>query len=417
MIEGILTFQFVLNQKVTGEVIPEFQAVQLLFNNKDFTEQHYSELITQTDIFSIFYNHTTSVHDLAGGFSNFYTGRLKETPYQVISFFKQLPNESQYLTISIFSLTDEIEVYEELIKNMGKRLDYIFETLEKAKESNQISILTNINKSLRNELKFTSFQVERLSNLDKIQKVALIFNSYERLTILETLRNSPRSKRQIKEILERVKENPNIDILLEPFLELNLIRRDWIKGKRDKHTGMIKNQGEYLFLVKDIILARVPNLGLIEYLKSSNPELAEKYEEKVVEYFSSYDPNTQDIEETKKIASLLLNPDIYDNIVLLKTKYYPTDKIPNIFSEFADVDEILDDLKKLNIITEITDKKGRTWILLLTDLKPIIYFPEFLLLNIRKAYKTEEKEEKIPLEVAKKAFELLEIAYPEKIEF
>ena len=66
MIKAILTFQFVLNQKSTGEVIPEFKVVQLLFNNKEFNEENYSELVTQNDIFSIFYNHTTSVHELTG---------------------------------------------------------------------------------------------------------------------------------------------------------------------------------------------------------------------------------------------------------------------------------------------------------------------------------------------------------------
>lgn len=417
MLESILTFQFILNQKPSGEVEPEFQPIILLFNNDQFSDTNYSDLISKSDIFSIFYHHTTGIHEIRGSFSNFYMGRLKEHPYQVYSYFKQVENETQFVTILIFSLTDDIEIFEEIIKKMAARLDYLYESLEKARTVNQVSLISNINNALEKELKFVNFQIERLFNLDKIQKAALIFNNPERLTILNNLREAPKSKKEMREILEQIKENPNLDLLLEPFLELNLIKRDWIKGERDKKTGIIKDQGECLFLTKDIILVRVPNSNLINYLKENESELYPKYMEKVIEFFSPYDPTNQPAEETKKLASILLNPDLYDNLVLMRNKFYPSDKIPNIFSEFVNVSEILDDLKDFNIITEITDKTGRNWIFLLTDIKPIIFFPEFLLLKIRDAYKTSEHKFKISNEMAKKALELLETAYPEKIEF
>jgi hypothetical protein len=177
----------------------------------------------------------------------------------------------------------------------------------------------------------------------------------------------------------------------------------------------VSNQGEYLFLTKDIELLRVPNYELLNHLKQMKHELYNKYETQVVEFFSNYEPKNQTIEQRKKISSLLLNPDIYDLFAMLKNKFYPRDKIPNIFSEFADIDIILDDLIQQNIITEIKDQKGKEWLFLLTDIEPIIFFPEYLLDNIKKAYHNEESSKKIPFEVAKLALELLEIAYPEKI--
>jgi hypothetical protein len=76
-------------------------------------------------------------------------------------------------------------------------------------------------------------------------------------------------------------------------------------------------------------------------------------------------------------------------------------------------------LKKLNIITEIKDENKRSWILLLTNIQPITIFPEFLLPKIREAYRNEEEEEdgKITFEIARKALNLLEISYPEKVTF
>lgn len=417
MIQGILTFQFKINQKETGEIEPEFEPIQLEFRDETYNEDNYSKLIAENDIFATFYQHTTGLFGVKYSYSNFYTGRLKETPYQVISYFKQSADGSQFLAISIFELDDEIEIFEDLIKEMGNRLDKIFDKLTRAKSSKQLSLISNINIRLKNEVKFTIFQVDRLSNLDKLQKVSLIYNSVERVKILEILRDRPISKRELKDILEQFKSTPNVDILLRPFLELNLIRRDWIKGEKDKKTGEIKHQGEYLFLVKDILMARIPNENLLNHFKETKNELLPEYKQKVIDFFSNYDPYTQPIEEIRKLASIMLNPDIYDFFVLMRHNHYPLDKIPKIFSEFAVTEILLDDLKDLNIITEIKDDKKRSWILLLTDIKPLIIFPEYLLPKIREAFKNQDTDGAITYEIAKKALTLLEITYPEKVTF
>ena len=417
MIQGILTFQFKINQKETGEIEPEFEPIQLEFRDETYNEDNYSKLIAENDIFATFYQHTTGLFGVKYSYSNFYTGRLKETPYQVISYFKQSADGSQFLAISIFELDDEIEIFEDLIKEMGNRLDKIFDKLTRAKSSKQLSLISNINIRLKNEVKFTIFQVDRLSNLDKLQKVSLIYNSIERVKILEILRDRPISKRELKDILEQFKSTPNVDILLRPFLELNLIRRDWIKGEKDKKTGEIKHQGEYLFLVKDILMARIPNENLLNHFKETKNELLPVYKQKIIDFFSNYDPYTQPIEEIRKLASIMLNPDIYDFFVLMRHNHYPLDKIPKIFSEFAVTEILLDDLKDLNIITEIKDDKKRSWILLLTDIKPLIIFPEYLLPKIREAFKNKDTDGAITYEIAKKALTLLEITYPEKVTF
>ena len=417
MIQGILTFQFKINQKETGEIEPEFDPIQLIFREEKFDEDNFSELIVENDIFAIFYQHTTGLFGVKYSYSNFYEGRLKETPYQVVSYFKQVADGTQYLAISIFELDDEIAIFEDLIKDMGNRLDSIFDKLTRARNSKQLSLIENINIRLKNEIKFTIFQVDRLTNLDKLQKVALIYNSDERLKILEILREYPISKKEMKSILEKITSTVNVDILLQPFLELNIIRRDWIKGEKDRKTGEVSHQGEYLFLIKDINFARIPNENLLNHFKETKNELLPRYKQKVIDFFATYDPYTQPIEETKKLASILLNPDVYDFFVLMKHNHYPMDKIPKIFSEFAVTEILLDDLKDLNIITEVLDENDRKWICLLTDIKPLIVFPEYLLPKIRAAYKNQDTDGAITYEIAKKALSLLEITYPEKVKF
>ena len=419
MIQGILTFQFVLNQKESGEIEPEFRPIQIVFRDDEeyFTKENYSELIAENDLFATFYQHTTGIIAATKATSNFSTGRLKETPYQVFSYFRQEPDGSQFLSISIFELDDEIELFEELVHDLAKRLDVIFPTLIRAQNSRQISLISNINIRLANELKFTIFQIERLSRLDKLQKIALIFNTEERVKILDILREKPIAKEELKRILEKIKPTINIDILLRPFFELNIIRRDWSRGEKDKKTGIIRNQGEYLFLVKDVLLSRVPNENLLNHLKETRNNLYEKYRQKVIEFFNTYDPYTELQEETKKLASILLNPDIYDFFALMRHNFYPLDKIPKIFSDFAVTEILLDNLKNLKVITEIKDDEDREWILLLTDIRPLVIFPEYLLPFIRKKFKGFDEVDKISFEIAKKALDLLEITYPDQLEF
>ena len=418
MIQGILTFQFNLNQnETTGEINPEFSPIQLVFSNKKFNENNFSGLIVENDIFANFYQHTVGIFSMKYGFSNYYTGHLKDTPYQVSSYFKQLADGTQYLTISLFELDDELELFEDLIKDMGKRLDTIYDKLTKASNTRQLDLISNVNIRLKNELKYTIFQIERLSQLDKLQKVSLIYNSDERLKILEFLREKPLAKNEIKTTIENLKPSANIDILLRPFLELNLVRRDWIKGEKDKKTGVIANQGEYVFLVKDIMFARVPNENLLKHFKETDNDLLPLFKQKSLDFFNNYDPYEEPIENTKKLASILLNPDVYDFFILMRSNHYPLDKIPKIFSEFAVTEILLDNLKKLNVITEIKDKNKRSWICLLTDIKPLTIFPEYLLPKIREAFKREDEEGKITYEIAKKALSLLEVSFPEKVTF
>ncbi|TFF97303.1 MAG: hypothetical protein EU547_04705 [Promethearchaeota archaeon] len=431
MIQSIIAFSFNLNPEESGRINPEFEPIQLQFNeDSEYSENNYEKLLDTNDIFGTFYQQITGLYQDKEEFSNLYVGNLKKTPYQIISYFKQVSDGSQYLTISVFDLDDEVELFKEIIGDMATRLDDIYEKLSFAKSQNDLEKITNLNIRLKNEIKFAIFQIDRLSNLDKIQKVALIYNSKLRLKILEILRKYPISRDKLKTDLQKIDPQVNLDILLRPLVELNIVKRDWIKGERDKKTGKIQGRGEYLFLVKDIMLARVPRQKILDRLEEASPQLYEPYKRKVDKFFAEYDPFKESMEDKIEIASMLLNPDIYDFFLLMQNQYYPVKKIPKIFSEFAVTEVLIENLKELGILTVIEDvaieykgkeegeseeeeeEEGEDWLLLLTDIKPITIFPEYLLRNIREAYKFT-----INYQVAKKAYDILETSYNEQIEF
>ncbi|MFW9971856.1 MAG: hypothetical protein ACFFDF_16835, partial [Candidatus Odinarchaeota archaeon] len=407
MIQGILSFRILHDQDKTGEIKPIFSPIQLIFREDQFDEENFSKLIVESDILAIRCFHTVGLSGIKYRFSNFCQVRLKETPYQVVSYFKQVADGTQYLAISIFELDDEIKIFEDLIKDMGNRLDVIFDKLTRARNSKQRSLIENINIRLKNEFKYTIFQIDRLSNLDNLQKVALIYNSAERLKILDTLRERPISKDEMKKILEKVSLIPNINLLLQPFLELNIIKEEWIPGEKNKKTGEIRGQGIFLFLKQDIFLARAPNYDLLNHFKETKHELYPIYQQKTADLFKDYDPFTQSIEDTQKLASMLLNPDIYDFFILLRHTHYRKDKIPKIFSEFAVTEILLENLMKFNVISEIQDNNDHSWIVLLTDIRSIFFPPYNYIQQVKKALRA-DPDAKISYDVAMKALTVLE---------
>ncbi len=413
MLQAIISFQFELNQTEEGDIEPEFIPIQLLFFNSKFDKTGYSTLIDISDIYGIFYQHSAGSIEVSKEYGNFLLINLKKTPYKAWSYFMQEMGGAQTITILIFELDDELELFEDLVKQMGRKLETFYKDLVRANKTKRLSAIEEANNKISNQLKLTQFHIDRLSNLDKLQKVGLIYKSKERVEILESLRERPHSKIELKKKIELINRNANIDILLEPFIELSLIRRDWIKGdERDKQFGRFKNQGEFLFLVKDIILARVPNEHIIKLLTESENKLFYEYRKKIRKFIQMYQPFNQKMEETKKLANMLLNPDAYDFFNLMKTAYYPLDKIPKILSDWADKEAILNELEELNIITTIQGKKKKDWVVLFNDIKPLIFFPEYMLPRIRRKYKLKE----ITLEVAKKAYDLMEVTFVERIE-
>lgn len=231
VIKGILTFQFELNQSKAGDIEPNFSPIQLAFTDKNFTVKNYKDLLTENDTFSIFYQHTAGSVETHSKYLDIYLGRLKETPYQVISFFKPIGDISHFLAISIFEFDDELEIFKETIENMTNKLDSLFNDLIRARNSRKMSLITNVNKQILNEIKFAIFHVERLTDLDKLQKIGLIYKSKERIEILNLLREYPRSRIELKKELRKKFPGINLDVMLEPFINLNLVRRDWIKGE------------------------------------------------------------------------------------------------------------------------------------------------------------------------------------------
>jgi len=420
MVITITIFQFELNQDETGDIEPEFKNLVSEMPETD-KKINLNDLITENDKYRLFYNHTTGLDFKRRErmIKNFILGRLKETPYKVLSYYHHEVDETQYLILALFALDEEIELYEGVFYLMCEKLGKIFNKL--AKSSKTAQILREIETEMLNQVKFALFQIERLTNLTKIQKIALIFSSYERRLTLKLLKEGPISRVKLRSLINRVKKNPNMDIILNPFLEMNLIRRDWARGIHSKDTGKVHGEGEYIFLLKDISLIRVPPRELIAEMKKH--EISKYYFDEINEFYSTYDPFHDLYKESEKLAKIILDPDIFDLLALLNTKAYPVKKLPNVLSNFAQLDDVLKTLQEVGIVKLISDLEGRKWICVIAEISFLSTFPEFLLPKIkdRSSLRWGAIDETylvspITKEIAQIALELLESTYYEKIE-
>ncbi len=421
MVITITIFQFELNQDESGDIDPEFKNLVSEMPETGKEKPNLNDLVTENDRYRLFYNHTTGLDfkKRERMIKNFILGRLKETPFKVLSYYHHEFDESQYLILALFALDEDVELYEGVFYQMCEKLGKVF--IKLAKSSKSAQILREIESEMLNQVKFALFQIERLSNLTKIQKIALIFSNYERIMTLKLLKEGPISRIKLRSLIDRVKKNPNMDIILKPFLEMNIVRRDWARGIHRKETGRIHGEGEYLFLLKDISLIRVPPKELILDMKKH--DVGKQYFEQLNNYYSEYNPFTDLYAESEKLAKIILDPDIFDLLALLNTKAYPVKKLPNVLSNFAQLDDVLKNLLDVGIVKLIKDGQGRNWICVMAEISFLSTFPEFLLPKIkdRSALRWGAIDEQslvspITKEIAQIALELLESTYYEKIE-
>jgi len=343
------------------------------------------------DMMRIFYAHITG----AGEAGNVFV-RLENARSNVSSHFTGMESENPYMINLMLELGEYPEIYgekiiEEINQNIVNYLNKIDENKQQAPE---------LIEELIRYIKDSLFLLERLENLSKEQKLAQIYSGAKTRTILNILQERARSKRELQGILEQKLERliSNLDIVLDPFVKTDLIRQDWVEGSSDI----------LLFLKSDFVIMRAPPEKLVEQAQknSPDPQVAQKYLDDVREFFQNYDPNEED---NLKIASIMINPDIYDYIALFREKPYPLKKIPKGPGEsFESISTLMKRLEENEIIKVLEDESGMKWVFLLSDIIAEEFYPEYLIEKIRQDF----VEGYLKKDIAIKHLDILENAYP-----
>ncbi len=333
----VLSYRFDLE---ADEINPEFR-IEAKESMDD--ESDLEKMFTIDDRFRVYYAHTAGESGVGGGSgAGYYTGRLRDSRAQIISFYSGLQKDSskpEYLVCALILPDESADIFKDVMEEYRNEtlrlLDKLGDNDDKLAGTR---LWKDVHDKLDSELKFVLFQMSRLVNLNNEQKIAMIFNSLERIAILRKLAQGPIAKEKLREFMEQTALTlyPNMELLLKPFVACDLIRQDWSKGEKDAKTGRIKGRGEYIYLVKDISLIRVPPEEMLKKVKSKtspfdDKEFTKKFLESVRDYFYGYNPlDDLDYKDSGELAKILLDPDTYDFLVLLRNRAYPKKKIPKV---------------------------------------------------------------------------------------
>nr|MDO8086518.1 hypothetical protein [Candidatus Sigynarchaeum springense] len=226
-----------------------------------------------------------------------------------------------------------------------------------------------------------------LEPLTDEQRVAALYNSEARGFILQKLAERPCSRNELEVWLRDEFDITAIDLqgLLVPFVKMGIIKQSYEapKGKKRKEL--------YYFLIKDVYLFRIPPKKIIDAVKKGKIEYLDGgYYDEVKDFFEEYELTPGEI---SKLGVLLAIPNLYKIVTLLREEVYEMDELRIDFleqfnympSNFA---YLLKLLEKSDIVKIYKKGSGNKKIIVLkSDIQFQFFFPEYLVDNIRKAWR------------------------------
>jgi hypothetical protein len=242
--------------------------------------------------------------------------------------------------------------------------------------------------------------IDNFSFLEPIsdeQRVASLYDNEVREHILSKLAEHACSRNELETWLRDEYDIAAIDLqgLLAPFFKTSIVKQSYesVKGKRKEL---------YYFLVKDVYLFRIPPKKIVDAFKKDKVHELDDFEngyyDEVKEFFEDYELTATEI---NKLGVLLAIPNIYKIITLLREEVYEMDEFRIDFLEKfnympSNFNYLLKLLEKNNII-KIYKKGAKKILVLKSDIQYQFFFPEYLVDNIRKAWRDDHIDKNIAL--------------------
>jgi hypothetical protein len=373
---------------VKGIVINDWDEDEGLQNKLIIPESLQVEV---DDMMRVFYAHITGAAE-AGNV----VVRLSKTKTNVASYFTGFGVKRPYMINLLLDISEDPEIFGEMVLDtVNARTIELLEQMWGL--SNNSFEYKNLEETLKEFLTTTIQELSELVNMTKEQRFARITSSNKSRYILEELRKRPLTRIDIQGIVESKTGQPlfNVDAILDPFIKTEILTQDWLTG----------DNNIYLFLVRDFEIVRVPNASLKRLVRTSKySHLAELYDLKVKEFFESYEACS----DCNELAVILLNPMKYSIIEQLRKQFMTIEDLKNqIKRNLKHFDMMLEELINQKVVYVYRDESGKDWAMLITDIKPIEIYPEYITDSLAQLY----NEKRIQPELAIKHLNYLEKNY------
>jgi len=329
-----------------------------------------------------------TTHAMGGGEAGFLSMTIENL--SIASYYTGLPEEgrSQYYIALLLNDNDNADIFEEPLIEISKLLiDHV-----KDKYFNRF-------------LEKQYVDIQKLTEMTEEQRYSMIHRDERRVLVLRKLGLGAISKDDLRKWLsdQLGEEVLDLDAILSPFHKTQMIRELPVEK-------MDSSRQNCIFLIKDVFTIRSPVEKFYRISKDRKVDPAmrkvfEIYKEEIDSFFKDYKFGDAD---SKQIAEIVSDPDSYNLITILRSNYIEMNQLPDIYER--SLDQILpsiNDLKRYNIIYEIKDKKGNSWIFLKSDIVFPSFFPEYIVDSIRRRW----MEKNITQNLALKHLELLRSVY------
>jgi hypothetical protein len=307
-------------------------------------------------------------HDLNGqrGLISLMVGTIK-----VISYYSG--PETNYCIILLLDIDDDPDDYENILAEISLKI------LQNLEVKDYLDMFPSLYQ-----------QITLYPSLNFEQRLAMTYHNDIKRKILNFLRNEGVIfKTDLTNWLQESYQQSYSDIetVLFDLVQQGIIEILSVKSERSL----------LLFLIKDIIMFRIPPFKLLKSPSESGlpDELHKSYQIDCEMFFENYEISETD---NLKIIEHLINPHVYETLSLLRGSAATKKELEKLKGKVIDdIKFVIDLLNELKIIKTYTDSKGNEYYSLLSDFFIDFCLPEYILKIIKTDHENNLKSNKVLL--------------------
>ncbi len=252
-----------------------------------------------------------------------------------------------------------------------------------------------------------------LQNLDGDAYEPMVPDLFRRLSVYPTLNNEQRLaityQDEIKRlIINRLRDEGVVskselmvwlkDKYRQGFVDLEGILLELVKREIVKETSVKGMASELIFLIKDILVLRIPPNKILDDPSSRGlpSTLVKDYKLQVKQFFQNYHPSEAD---NLRVIDKLIDPQIYEILRLLRTAIVTRNELEKLRKKgVEDLDGALKHLWDTKIVQVFQDARKVEYYALLSDFYLGLIFPKYLLNVIKKEHDQKSKSDQVLME-------------------
>ncbi len=313
--------------------------------------------------------HIISMHEYSGetGIINLMLGSLSISSYYTGS-------ETSYYILLLLKLDEDPDAYE------GGFLDSASLIRQNLEDDAYLTMIQSI-----------FHRISVFPSLTKEQLLAMTYKDELKNMIINRLKSEGAISKSELSIWLR-------DVCTQGFVELDNVIKDLIKMEVIKESSVKGIGYEFIFLINDIFMCRIPSVKTNEYITERGlPEqLVSNFLRETKNLFQNYTPSEED---NLSILEILVDPQVYEVLRLLRTAVVTRTDIEKLEKKgVEDIERVTKILADNKMIYQYQDKSGTKYYALISDFYLKLIFPKHQLRVIKTVYENKSKGKPIILE-------------------